>query len=348
MKPLTPSTGTPRGTAPRALALALAVVVGAILAAQPGSAQELRLDPAKVKGPAACGECHKVEAAIWKETHHSTTFRELPRSDKAREIADKLGLKRIMAESDCLTCHFTSQTEDGDVKPTAGISCESCHGAGADWIKVHADYGGEDVTREQEAPDHKEQRYAQSEAAGMIRPLHLYDVAANCYSCHTVPNENLVNAGGHPAGSKFSLVAWSQGEVRHNVFYSKENDEASAERKRMMYIVGEALDLEYALRGVAKATVKDNYAVEMAKRAKRAELALKKIAESVSTPEIEQMLAAAEAANLRLNNEAELTAAAEKVAAAARAFADGYDGSDFAGVDPLIPGPGDYKGKPAK
>ena len=39
----------------------------------------------------------------------------------------------------------------------------------------------------------------------------------------------------------------------------------------MMYVVGQALDLEFALRGVAKATEKADYAVAMAKRAKIAE-----------------------------------------------------------------------------
>ena len=225
MKPPALSTGKSLGAGRRALTLGF--VVGAVLLAHPAAAQELRLDPAKVKGPAACGECHKSEAAIWKETHHATTFQDLPRSDKAREIADRLGLRRIMAESDCLTCHFTSTIEEGEVEPIAGISCESCHGAGGDWIKVHADYGGQDVTREQETSEHKQQRYAESEAAGMIRPVRLYMVVANCYSCHTVPNEKLVNVGGHPAGSDFALVSWSQGELRHNVFYTKENDEAS-------------------------------------------------------------------------------------------------------------------------
>lgn len=325
--------------------LGFAFAASGLFAPRFGLAQELRLDPAKVMGPDACGECHKSSAAVWKETHHASTFTELPRKKEAGEIADKMGLKRIKAESECLTCHFTSAAREGKVEPIAGITCESCHGAGRDWIKVHSDYGGKEVTRENEAPAHKAERFAKSEAAGMIRPSRLYAVASNCYGCHTVPKEKLVNQGGHTAGSDFELVSWASGEVRHNVWYTKENNEAAPERKRMMYAVGLMLDLEHALRGVAKATEKATYAVSMAKRAKRAEKALIELAGAVKTPEIEAVLAAAKEAKLKLNNEAELTAAADKVGAAARKFADGYDGSKFAALDALIPGPDKYKGK---
>lgn len=198
-----------------------------------GAEVELRLDPMKVKGPDACGECHKSSVTAWKQSTHAKTFKALPRSKKAKEIAKKMGLRRIKAKSDCLTCHFTSAKKKKRIKPIAGISCESCHGAGNDWIKLHSDFGGKGVTKESEPPAHKKERFAKSVAAGMIRPVNIYAVANNCYQCHTVPNEKLVNVGGHPAGSSFELVAWSQGEVRHNVWYSKPNDEAGTNRKTL-------------------------------------------------------------------------------------------------------------------
>jgi hypothetical protein len=305
-----------------------------------------RSDPAKVVGPDACGECHKSSVAIWKKTQHATTFKKLPRKKEAKAIAKKLGIRRMKAASACLSCHFTSAEVKGRVKPIAGITCESCHGAGKNWIKEHSDYGGKGVTRESEPPDHKKARFTKSEAAGMIRPLNLYKVAANCYGCHTVPNEKLVNEGGHAAGSKFDLVAWSQGEVRHNVWYSKVNDEASVPRKRMMYIVGKALDLEFALRGIAKATKKAAYAVSMAKRANAARKSMKKIATAAGTSEIKAIVAASDV-KLKLNNSANLTAAADKIAVAAEKFAAAHDGSKFAGIDTMIPGASKYKGNPA-
>jgi len=320
-----------------ATALGLGFVVVLLGASPPTAGKELHLDPALVKGPDACGECHKSSIGVWKDTHHATTFKSLPRSDKAKEIAKAMGIRRIKNEGDCLGCHFTSAVVDGDVKPIAGITCESCHGAGKNYIDVHSDFGGKGVTADKEDPAHKTARYEKSVAAGMIRPSELYSVAENCYTCHTVPNEKLVNVGGHPAGSKFELVSWSQGEVRHNIWYTKENNASPLERQRVMYIVGQALDLEFALRGVAKATEKAKYAVAMAKRAKAATKRLQKIAEMVDAPEIQAILVVAAEAKLKLNNEDQLTAAANAVSAEAKKLADSYDGSQFAGIDALLP-----------
>lgn len=311
------------------------------------SAAELRLEPALVQGPDACGECHKGSVTAWKLSHHATTFSSLPKSKDAKKIAQAMGIKRIKAESDCLSCHFTSGIKKEKVKPIAGITCESCHGAGKDWIKTHSDFGGKGVTKETETPDHKIQRYEQSVAAGMIRPSDLYAVANNCFECHTVPNEKLVNIGGHTAGSKFDLVAWSQGEVRHNVWYTKPNDEASQNRKRMMHIVGTMLDLEHALRGVAQATEKAAFSDAMIKRASSAADAIVKIASVVDSPEINTIVAISKNAALDLNNAAPLNEAADKIGAEARKFADSNDGSSFAGVDPMIAGADTFKGKPA-
>ena len=330
-----------------AVGIALGLAIGLSASGFEAAAQELKRDPALVMGPDACGECHKSSVAAWKATKHATTFKDLPRRKSAKKIAKNMGIRRLKSDSACLSCHFTSAEVKGKVKPIAGIACESCHGAGKNWIKEHSDYGGKGVTKESEPPDHAKARYVKSEAAGMIRPGNLYEVAANCYGCHTVPNEKLVNVGGHAAGSKFELVSWSQGEVRHNVWYSKENNEASAARKRMMYIVGKALDLEFALRGIAKATQKATYAVAMAKRASAAGKAMKKIAAAVKTPEIEAIVATANGVKLKLNNSANLTAAADKIGAQAKKFSRAHDGSKFAAVDALLPGADKYKGKPA-
>ncbi|HIC73178.1 MAG TPA: hypothetical protein EYO88_13925, partial [Alphaproteobacteria bacterium] len=82
-------------------ALALGLVLGLLAGPSPAAAQEMRLDPALVKGPDACGECHKSSVGVWKDTHHATTFKSLPRSDKAKEIAKAMGIRRIKSESDC-------------------------------------------------------------------------------------------------------------------------------------------------------------------------------------------------------------------------------------------------------
>lgn len=308
-------------------------------------AQEYHVEPTKVKGPDACGECHKETVSAWKETHHSSTFTLMPRSDEAREIADKMGIKRIKSESDCLGCHFTLALEENEPTPISGISCESCHGAGTDWIDVHSDFGGKDITADTEDPAHKVQRYADSEAAGMIRPSNLYDLAANCYSCHTVPNERLVNVGGHAAGSNFELVRWSQGEVRHNLWYSDNNTEASLERRRQLYLIGKMLEFEYALRGVAKATQSAEYAKAMATRAQRALAFLKKIDETVDDSYLSEIINVGGGAQLKLNNETALLQAAEQISTQAKGFSNSSDGANLQGVDALLPTPDKYRGE---
>ena len=308
-------------------------------------------DPTKVIGPDECGECHKVEVEVWRGTHHHTTFQTLPREVKAREIADKMGIRRIKNESLCLQCHFTEKVEaDGSADAIAGISCESCHSGAKDWNDVHSDFGGKDVTSATEDPAHRSQRIADARAAGMIMPDMIYDWANNCFTCHTVPEEKLVNEGGHTAGSKFELVSWSQGEIRHNVWYTDgtSNPEATPEQKRMMAVVGQLLDLEHALRGVAKATVRGDYAVAMAGRAKSAAKRIKKIGDAAPTDEIAAALAVAGSVKLKLGNTDALNAAADEIAVQARAFVANHDGSGLTALDSMVPGPDRFKGKPVR
>jgi Cytochrome c554 and c-prime len=306
-------------------------------------------DPAKTVGPNACAECHKQEVEAWKSTHHFKTFREMPRKTEANEIADKMGVRRIKSESLCLNCHFTVQQKNNKEEPIAGISCESCHGAGQDWIKVHSGFSGKKEQTETKAEE--EARWKLADSKGMIRPRSLYQLAKNCYGCHVVPQEDLVNKGGHRAGSDFELVSWSQGEVLHNTWYSKGKDNvpASAARKRMLYLVGLGVELETALRAVGKATVRKPYAFEMAARADRARKQLAAAAKAApNVPEIAKMVEFAYSAGLKLNNERFLTAAADGVSTLLASITEKYDGSTLAGLDGLIPGPDKFKGTARK
>ena len=110
----------------------------------------------------------------------------------------------------------------------------------------------------------------------MRRPSDLYPVGANCFQCHLVPNEKLVNIGKTTTGTVgFELVERSQGAMRHNFLQSqlggsKENLEQPPERKRIMYFVGRALDLEFSLRGFAIATEQGVYAKSMQRRVRNA------------------------------------------------------------------------------
>lgn len=303
-------------------------------------------DPAKVVGPNACAECHKQEVEAWKVSHHFKTFREMPRKKEANEIAEKMGIQRVRSEALCSNCHYTVQEKDKKQQPIAGISCESCHSAGADWIKVHSEFSGK--TEKTETKAEKEARWKLAVSKGMIRPSSLYQLAKNCYSCHVVPQEDLVNKGGHTAGSAFELVSWSQGEVRHNTWTSKgkENVPASAARKRMLYLIGLGVELETGIRAVSRATARKRYAFEMAKRVDHARKQLAAAAKAApNVPEIGKMVEFAYSAGLKLNNERFLTAAADGVSKLLASIADKYDGSTMAGLDSLIPGPDKLKGK---
>ncbi|MGH8094672.1 MAG: cytochrome c family protein [Chthoniobacterales bacterium] len=300
------------------------------------------IDPAKVVGSQKCGECHKYEVEAWKTTPHFATFDSMHRSADGQKIAAALGIRRIKSESLCLTCHYTVQKKGGgEAEPISGVSCESCHGAAQDWVNVHND---KKLSREE--------RRAKSEPAGMIRPDDLYAVAANCYQCHLVPNEKLVNVGGHTAGSKgFELVSWSQGMVRHNFLTpegeeGKVNKEDDANRRRMMFAIGTILDLEYSLRGVASATEKATYGITMAQRVAGLKKRIEEIQKAAPTDEMAQIITTVSGVALKLNNQGPLTEAADKVAELGKKFSSTETGGKLAGLDPMIPSPAQYRGKP--
>src|SRR5262249_61656634 len=88
-------------------------------------------------------------------------------------------------------------------------SCESCHSAGEDWIKVHSQFSGK--TERTETKAEAEARWKLAASKGMIRPSSLYRLAKNCYSCHVVPQEGLVNKGGEPCGVALQPGCWAAG-----------------------------------------------------------------------------------------------------------------------------------------
>lgn len=306
---------------------------------------ESATDFSKIAGPNACGECHKDETASWQHSRHFKTFQEMPRSEKAKEIAAKIGVRRINSRSLCLNCHFTVQGKDDTEKPVSGISCESCHGAGMDWIKLHSSFSGK--TEKTETKAEQEARWKLADSKGMIRPSSIYGLAKNCYGCHVVPQEELVNKGGHPAGSPFELLSWSQGEVLHNTWYSKgkENIKANPARKRMLYLIGLGVELETGLRAVGGATVRRLYAFEMAKRVDRARKQLAEVAKAIpDVPEIAKMVEHSYSAGLTLNNRQRLTEAADGISKVLISITEKYDGTTMAGLDAIIPGPDKVKG----
>ena len=310
-----------------------------------GNAQQPRLDPTHVMGANSCTECHGKEVDAWRATRHFATFKTLEDSDKANDIADLLEVDDLTSDSLCVECHFVLQKKGSKTSAISGISCESCHGAAKDWIKEH---NKEKISREQ--------RKEVSEKAGMIYPDNLYAVARNCFDCHIIKHEELVNKGGHPAFSKdFDLAGWLGGEVRHNFMTDAvpvkksgtTNREASPERRRMLFMVGQLLSLEYSLRAVGKATTtkakppggEQAFGIQQALRVQTLKGNIAKLNEQINTAEVTAILEIAGTVALKTKNEAQLTAAADKISVLAKKFAVAHDGSKFAAIDNLIPKP---------
>jgi hypothetical protein len=301
-------------------------------------------DPAKVVGPERCAECHEAEAAAWKRTHHFQTFLDMHRKEEAKAIIDKLGGSRIKVNPHCVSCHYTQGLKNDKPRSMWGVTCESCHGAGADWVDVHNAYGPKGTTRETETPAHKKQRITAAVTAGMIRPSETYTVAANCFSCHTIPDEELVNVGGHKQRSAFELVAWSQGEIRHNYADAGANRPADAAHKRILYVTGRALDLEYSLRAAAKATGSGPFLEAAQGGVAGAIEHLKAIQAAQALPEVAAMLETASRVAVEPGARAALDKAAAAVGAAAERFVANHDGSALTALDSLLPSESEYKG----
>ena len=144
------------------VSLMFATALFVLAFAAPASAA---LDVDKMAGPSQCVECHKKEVAAWRRTHHNASFGlgdEIPsaledqvveKEDKAFEFAEKMGLDAYDdLEVVCATCHVSAERDPtGDIA-LMGVSCESCHGAGKDWMPIHYDFGkdasGEKLTVE--------------------------------------------------------------------------------------------------------------------------------------------------------------------------------------------------------
>ena len=308
--------------------------------------QGLVCDPAKVMTSESCANCHGSEVQIWRQTPHFKTFNELSRNPRAQEICAKMGLSSVKRSNVCIDCHFTLKEIDGRNKAVSGVSCESCHGASRDWVALHNDYGGPTASQESETDAHRKKRLKQSARYGMNNTRDLYSIAMNCYSCHMVPNEDLVNIGGHTAGTKeFELVRYSQGQIRHNFLRSDgvSNEAANPQRLRMMYVVGLIADLEFSTRATAIATENKTYGVNVAQRAAASAVKLFELQKTFKNEQVQRVIDAFAKAKLDTNNYEQLNSIADEIQKAGREFAVKHDGSEMAFVDQLLPSPSQYK-----
>ncbi len=342
--------GTIRITSNRLLAFcfSIALVSIALGMASPPSGKvdprdkqwKLAIDPHKVLGVQSCEKCHASEIQIWKRTPHSDTFLTLHRKPEAQKIANKLGIANFKSDSNCIQCHYTMGQAENSLDAIAGVSCESCHGPAKDWIAVHNDYGGANATRAQESPEHRNKRLTTSIDFGMRNPVNVYLVAQSCYRCHTVPDEKLVNVGGHNAGSlDFELVSWSQGTVRHNFVRTdgKVNAEETPARLRTLFVAGMVADLEFSMRATSQATEKATFGVTSAQRTARSLERLKSAQSKLNHPILAETIAIAQSVSLKLNNREQLEQAAAKINEMGIRFGATVGGDELAAIDSFVP-----------
>lgn len=284
-------------------------------------------DYKKVQSVNECSECHEEEVEVWKETKHFKTFKRFSQDKDAKKIAKKMGVKRIKkADTLCTNCHYTVGNKGGKKKVVSGISCESCHAPSADWINDHSDYGGKGVKKNQETPAHKKARYEKLEKLGMIRPSNIYGWAKNCYNCHIVAKEKLVNKGGHKAGSDFKLFKRSQDKILHT-------DKATGKKADLIKLIGYAVELEMSLRAVGEASGGNKYSDKMVERAQNALANLKKQNGKSRRAEIGTVIAMASSAGIKAGNAAGLNPVADAISVAARIAVEDEMGYRYAKLD---------------
>lgn len=295
-----------------------------------------------------CAGCHAREVEAWRNTVHYTDFTDRHRSPRALEILNAMGQRSMKRESTCRQCHYTSIVKDGDVSPQWGVSCESCHGPGAAWVSIHNKAGGVAGakvltmgTGKDETPAARQQRLAAAAAKGMIHSEMLYAIAANCYSCHIVSNEELVNKGSHKTASDFDLVAWSQGEVRHNFVSSPgspsapTNRAATPQELRRLYVTGAMVDYEYSLRTLASAT--DTGGAFYRGMIDRSNAARKKVDAMLAVASILELSSVVSTLPAVMSDATDAVKDADCLREATRLFLQKHDGSDLAALDQMIP-----------
>jgi len=90
-------------------------------------------------GAGKCKICHQSEKIgqqypIWEKAGHSQSFAALS-SDKAKAVAQELGVQNPPENPKCLMCHAPLFEKAPELKQE-GVTCEVCHGPGSEYKKL--------------------------------------------------------------------------------------------------------------------------------------------------------------------------------------------------------------------
>ena len=313
--------------------LSLPLIALALLASQAAAGRQA--DFRKVVGSTECSACHETEAEILSRTRHSRTLDELRDRPAAIEIAHRLGLADPLSEGLCQDCHLTTALIDGERRIIEGIACESCHGGGRSFLLDHP-------KDKNDAP----KEWARIESIGMVTPARLYELATRCYSCHLVSSEKLVDIGGHTVGSPFELLSWSQGEIRHNTWYTKgeSNIERGRDGCRLLYLLGSTVELEAVLRAAAEIEGRGRYYKAVSRRLVSARHRMEKISKACPDLPLRALLDTVGGLRIGRENGQALTPPAEQLSEIGRHLLERYDGTELSCLDALVPNPEEYRG----
>jgi hypothetical protein len=135
------------------LAIILAVLVAAAVFAGEGEEKGTDASADKEKaeaqhefvGATKCKTCHNSTKKgkiydKWLETDHAKAFETLA-SEASLKLAKEKGIEDPQKADECLKCHVTGHGVKAELlgKKYAveeGVTCESCHGAGGDYLKM--------------------------------------------------------------------------------------------------------------------------------------------------------------------------------------------------------------------
>ena len=119
-------------------AAGFALIALAVLLPEPAVADEGH----DFVGYQKCKTCHKKteignQVGVWLESRHAKAYETLG-TDKAKQWGAEAGVDNPQTDDRCVKCHSTAHgVPDERVSKsfdrTAGVQCESCHGAGKDY-----------------------------------------------------------------------------------------------------------------------------------------------------------------------------------------------------------------------
>jgi len=124
--------------------IAAGVSLAAVVLLQGGVSYGQEYDASKFIKLKTCVICHKKDDTgnqygKWQEMAHAKAYENLA-SAESKEVGAKVGVDDPQTSGKCLKCHataynFTEERQTEEVTLEEGVSCQSCHGPGADYKK---------------------------------------------------------------------------------------------------------------------------------------------------------------------------------------------------------------------